>query len=109
MFVIVVNGEPSEKILIIARNMLYVNEWCWENGINPRSRNVKFIRSIVDFQGIKDAYYVDLGTDSPEFRTLLEQLKILGHIKPLPVIVRSDREEDGPADASSSRGPEETP
>jgi hypothetical protein len=133
MGVRITNGEPSEKILIIARNMLYVNEWCREHGVNPKSRNVKFVSGITHLYGVKGAYYVDLGTDDIEFRTLLEGLKILGHIKPFtevlthsgkmqgrrpylvildeawPISTEGNSEEQNDADASSSRGPEETP
>lgn len=76
-------GEPSETILVIARSFRYVSEWCLVHGINARSPRVKWARTGHHLQGIKDAYYVDLGTDDQEFRVLLEQLKALGHIKPL--------------------------
>ena len=79
----VVKGEPSEKILIIARHSRYVEEWCRIHEINPRSKMVKFVRTIFDLEVISGCYYVDLGTDNPHFRELLEQLKAIDAIKPL--------------------------
>ena len=80
----VVKGEPSEKILIIARNPRYVEEWCRIHEINPRSKMVKFVRTIFDLQGVTGCYYVDLGTDNPHFRELLERYKALDVIRPFP-------------------------
>ena len=106
----VTNGEPSERILIIARKARYVEEWCRIHEINPRSPMIKPVYSLTDCRGIvgmhyvdlgtgmnyvdletgmnyvdleKGMYYVDLGTDNPWFRDILERLKALGTIKPL--------------------------
>lgn len=79
------DGEPSEKILIVARRIEYVIEWCRIHKINMGSPNVWFVKTITNLQGAANAYYVDLGTDNQELRTLLERLKNLGHIKPLLV------------------------
>jgi hypothetical protein len=79
----VINGEPSGKILIIARNHRYMEEWCRIQEINPRSMNVRMVTWINDLIGITGSYYVDLGTDNEDVRTLLERLKSMGVIKPL--------------------------
>lgn len=80
----VVDGEPSEKILIIARNYRYAQEWCRVHEINWNSRNVKIVtRDILGVHGITGSYYVDLGTDSPDVRELVERLKSLDAIRPL--------------------------
>ena len=76
-------GEPSETILVIARSFRYVSEWCLIHGINARSPRVMWVRELRHLEGIKDVYYVDLGTDSHELRVLLERLKAMGYIKPL--------------------------
>ena len=80
----VVNGEPSEKILIIARNYQYAVEWCLIHEINPKSRNVIIvIRNVLGLRGIPGAYYVYLGTDHSDVRELFERLKALDAIRPL--------------------------
>lgn len=79
----ITNGEPSEQILIIARNARYVEEWCRIHGINHHSTMIKFAERVVDLIGISDMYYVDLGTDDPEFRALIERWKAIAAVKPL--------------------------
>jgi hypothetical protein len=77
------NGEPSERILIIARNIRYVHEWCRIHSINPRSPMIRVVKHFYDLRGVSGMYYVDLGTDDAELRTLIEQLKAIQTIKPL--------------------------
>lgn len=77
------NGNPSERILIIARNIRYILEWCRIHNINPNSTMVKKVTHEFDLIGISGMYYVDLGTDDPELRTLIERLKAMKSIKPL--------------------------
>ena len=79
----VVNGEPSERILIIARNFRYAREWCIVHDINMYSPMIQLATHHGSLHGISGMYYVDLGTDNEEFRTLIERLKDLGAIKPL--------------------------
>lgn len=79
----VTDGTPSERILIIARNMRYIEEWCRIHAINPRSPMVKFVIKSWQLRGISGCYYVDLGTDDQELRRLLERLKTMDRIKPL--------------------------
>ncbi len=79
----VVNGEPSCKILIIARNRIYMEEWCRIHEINPRSGKVIMVTKDRDLLGIQGSYYVDLGTDNQDLRTLLERLKARDVIRPL--------------------------
>jgi hypothetical protein len=79
----VINGEPSEKILIIAYNFRYVHEWCRIHEINPQSEKVKVVTRVHDLRAISGSYYVDLGTHDAEMRTLLERLKSIGVIRPL--------------------------
>lgn len=79
----VVNGEPSETILIITRKLRFAEEWCRVYGVNPRSRMIKYVTHITDLHGIRNVWYVDLGTDSEDLREYLEKLKSLGSFKPL--------------------------
>lgn len=79
----VVNGEPAEIILILARNIRYAQGWCDLYGVNPRSRKVKYITHEVDLHGFNDVYYVDLGTDNWVLREYFERLKAAGRIKSL--------------------------
>jgi len=79
----VVDGEPSEKILIIARKDGYMYEWCRIHEINPRSANVRMVTGLRDLLMITGSYYVDLGTDDENVRTLLERLKSMDVIRPL--------------------------
>lgn len=78
------NGEPSEKILIIARNLRYMQEWCSIHGINWRSPMVKFVSSVRGLHGISpEGYFVYLGTDDLELWDRLEQWTSMNVIKPL--------------------------
>ena len=77
------NGEPSERILIIARNLRYAQEWCRIHGINFNSPMVRFVSSLDDFYGTSGMYYVDLGTDDQDIRLVVERLKMMAAIKPL--------------------------
>ena len=81
----VVNGEPSERILIIARNYRYIQEWCRIHGINHQSRMVRPVMGINDLygHGVTGCYYVELGTDNEALRELTERLKSLDAIRPL--------------------------
>jgi hypothetical protein len=81
----VVNGEPSERILIIARNLRYMQEWCRIHAVNPNSRMVKTVIRADDFLGLgtTGSYYVDLGTDNEGVKSVLERLKELDAIRPL--------------------------
>jgi hypothetical protein len=81
----VVNGEPSERILIIARNLRYVHEWCRIHAVNPNSRMVKVVTRADDFLGLgtTGSYYVDLGTDDDGVKHVLERLKSLDAVRPL--------------------------
>lgn len=76
-------GEPSEPILIIARNPRYAREWCHLHGVNHESRMVKYVTHVTDLHGMRDLWYVDLGTDSQELREYVEKLKSFGSLKPL--------------------------
>jgi hypothetical protein len=79
----VVNGEPSDNILIIARSRRYVEEWCRIHDVNPLSSRVRMVTRIQDLYGVTGSYYVDLGTSNVNVRTLLERLKAMNVIKPL--------------------------
>lgn len=79
----VTNGDPSVRILIIARNTRYVHEWCRIHEINPHSPMVRAATCFADLHGIAGMYYVDLGTDEHELRVFIERLKIIGAIEPL--------------------------
>ena len=77
------NGHPSEKILIIARNLRYAKAWCDVYNINYNSHMISFASHLNDLRGISGMHYVDLGTDDEDFRTLIERLKAMNAIKPL--------------------------
>lgn len=77
------NGEPSERILIIARDFRYAQEWCRIHGINFRSPAIRFASKLDHFHGISGMYYVDLGTDDQDLRLVVEHLKMMATIKPL--------------------------
>jgi hypothetical protein len=79
----VVNGQPSEPILIIARDFRYAREWCRVHNINMYSPMIRLATRLSSLQGISGMYYVDLGTDNADFRTLIERLKSMAAIKPL--------------------------
>ena len=81
----VVNGEPSERLLMIGPNYHYIHEWCRIHEVNPRSRMVKTVISADDFLGLgtTGSYYVYLGTDNEGVKTVFERLKELDAIRPL--------------------------
>jgi hypothetical protein len=79
----ITDGEPSELILIITRNLRFAQEWCHVYGVNPRSRMVKYVTHVTDLHGMRNVWYVDLGTDSEELREYLEKLKSLDALKSL--------------------------
>lgn len=82
----IVNGQPSERILIIARDLHCAYEWCRTHKINPRSSNIRLITSAHDLRGYWDVYYVDLGTDDQELRCFFEKLRIAHQLKVLPTL-----------------------
>lgn len=81
----IVDGEPSERIIIIARNLHYVKVWCQTHRINHNSRRIQPILKITDMFGFTDVWYVDLGTDNHDLREFIEQFKASNSIKPLNV------------------------
>lgn len=79
----ITNGEPSERIYIIARTLKIANDWCRIHEINPASWKIKYVNSPIDFFGVGPGYYVNLGTNVGGLEALVEQLSDMGHIKPL--------------------------
>lgn len=79
----ITDGEPSEQILIITRNVRFGQEWCLVYGVNPRSPMIKYVNHVTALHGMRNVWYVDLGTDSQELREYLEKLKSLGSLKSL--------------------------
>lgn len=79
----ITNGEPSERIYIIARTLRIAHQWCWRHDINPASNKIKYVSTIFDLFGEGPGYYVDLGTDVDSIEAVVEKLSAIGHIKPL--------------------------
>ena len=55
------NGEPSEKIVVLAHNFTRYIAWCKRNKINYRSLKMKFVYNSQQLLGYSNMYYVDLG------------------------------------------------
>lgn len=75
----VVNGNPAERILVIARTYGQFNHWCRENEINPHAANVKWIARDEHLRGYRNAWYVLLGYpdgwDGYRLHDLFEHMK----------------------------------
>jgi len=71
------NGNPAERILVIAPDYRVFNDWCRENGINPRSPKVWCATRKDHLRGYSGGWYVYLGV--PDGATgllgMLERLK----------------------------------
>lgn len=76
-------GEPSEPIFIITRNLGFAREWCRLHGVNHESRMVRYVTHVMHLHGMRNVWYVDLGTDNEYLREYLDRLKSLGSLKPL--------------------------
>lgn len=94
----VVNGNPAECILVIAPNHQRFTDWCRENDINPRARNVVCVTRGDHLRGHYRAWYVFLGvpdsTEGQHMGRMLEHWKALGDLKNAEVI--TDAKEDPP-------------
>lgn len=78
------DGEPSEPVIIVARNLRFAKAWCELYNVNPASRRIKYVTNdVTRLYGTQGAYCVDLGTDSAEIREYLERLKVLGAVEML--------------------------
>lgn len=77
----VVNGNPGERILVIAPSHQRFTRWCAENGVNPRARNVLCATRHDHLRGISSARYVYLGTanggEGDHLRDLFDHLKAM--------------------------------
>ena len=74
----VINGNPVERILVIAPSYRYFADWCREHEINPQSGNVRFVDSDQRLRGYSNAWYVNLGVP---YRTGLGLLRMLEYMK----------------------------
>lgn len=75
----VINGNPVERILVIAPSYRYFGEWCHQNGINYRAPNIRYVHRQYDLRGYQDAWYVNLG--APRCREGDGVLELLEHMK----------------------------
>lgn len=66
------DGNPSEKILVIARNHRVFRGWCDVYGVNWMAPNVIFVQNISHTHGISKAWLVDLGADNPQLRAWID-------------------------------------
>lgn len=79
----VTDGEPSEPILVVARDLKYVKEWCRIYGINSESLMLIPILHGIDLHGFTDVYYINLGTNDQDLNTMIERLVSMHMLKQL--------------------------
>ena len=75
----VVNGNPAERILVIAPSYRRFVYWCHENGISPHAPNIRYADNDQRLRGYHDAWYVNLG--APDTTAGLHLLRMLEHAK----------------------------
>jgi hypothetical protein len=57
----VVNGNPAERILVIAPTYLRFRDWCRDYDVNPHSPNVRYVGQMQHMRGYRDQWYVLVG------------------------------------------------
>jgi hypothetical protein len=77
------HGQPSERIYFIARSRRDIDFWCNANDIDPYSVMIIWVTGYGTLNGVKNAYYVDLGTDRESIRAQVQTLVELGHLRKL--------------------------
>jgi hypothetical protein len=75
----VVNGNPAERILVIAANYRQFTRWCGWNRISPLAPNVRCATRDQDLRGYSDTWYAFLGV--PDGREGLLLLHLFEHMK----------------------------
>ena len=75
----VVNGNPAERILVIAPNYRAFTWWCHKNGINGNAANIRVVLADHDLRGYSSAWYACLGfppgPEGQQLWLLLEHMK----------------------------------
>lgn len=73
----IVNGNPAERILVIAPNYRRFDYWCRANEVNPRARNVVCVTNLRHIRGYANCWYIHLGVaDTAEGTHLLRVLEL---------------------------------
>lgn len=94
----VVNGNPAERILVIAPSYDRFHAWCLDHDISRHSRNVRCITRGDDLRGYRGAWYVFLGVpdgiEGQHMGRMFEHWKALGALKNAYVAERGDGPEE---------------
>lgn len=74
----IINGNPAERILVIAPNYREFVYWCHQNDINHHAPNIRCVVGDQHIRGCHDALYVCIGfPDSIEGDHLREAFQYL--------------------------------
>jgi hypothetical protein len=73
------NGNPSERLLVIAPNRLEFLRWCQENKIDWQAPNIKYVYNLHQLQGVSHTAFIDLGYNphASNRDAFYEQLEVL--------------------------------
>lgn len=73
----VVNGNPAERVLVIAPSYYTFTVWCRAAGLDPRARNLTCVTNARHLRGHAGCWYVHLGTaGTPAGRHLSRVLQL---------------------------------
>lgn len=73
----VANGNPAERLLVIAPSYRRFRDWCHDHDISDRAPNVRYVRDERGLRGYRDAWYVNLGVPDREGLPLLRRLECM--------------------------------
>lgn len=69
-------GSTDWKLLVIAPNLRWFNDWCRDNNIDQVAHEVRFVKELTDLFGYEKAWYKDLGTSSKRAEELYHYLEV---------------------------------
>jgi hypothetical protein len=81
------DGNPSEKVFVLADGYKKFTRWCASQKIDPQSPMVRLVRGFADFTGQRDIWVKDLGyrgIDVDEVKSIVWANEVTGNFKEVP-------------------------
>lgn len=92
-----VNGNPAERILVIARTYREFVYWCRENDIDHHAASVRCVLRQEHLRGYRDDWYAFLGApdgiEGEQLMRLFNHMKAAGRLKNAEATQRGPEEE----------------